>query len=68
MASNYLLPRTQVHHGGTESLFRQFTASTPIFRLRLSDPSAPLEIPSTQLTAKPKSGKCNLIVSKRVDS
>ncbi|EFX88344.1 hypothetical protein DAPPUDRAFT_311475 [Daphnia pulex] len=35
-------------------------------RFSVSDPSAPLEIPSMQLTAKPKSGQCNLIVSKRV--
>ncbi|XP_046636785.1 cytochrome P450 4c3-like [Daphnia pulicaria] len=37
-------------------------------RFSISDPSAPLETPSMQLTAKPKSGQCNLIVSKRVVS
>jgi len=35
-------------------------------RFSVSDPSAPLETPSMQLTAKPKSGQCKLIVSKRV--
>ncbi|XP_046640779.1 cytochrome P450 4c3-like isoform X1 [Daphnia pulicaria] len=38
------------------------------FRFSVSDPSAPLETPSMQLLSKPKSGQCNLIVSKRVIS
>ncbi|XP_046450542.1 cytochrome P450 4c3-like [Daphnia pulex] len=36
-------------------------------KFSLVDPSAPLEIPSPQLLLKPKDGKCNLIVSKRLD-
>ncbi|XP_046636786.1 cytochrome P450 4c3-like [Daphnia pulicaria] len=37
-------------------------------RFSVSDPSAPLETPSMTLLSKPKSGQCNLIVSKRVIS